>query len=81
MPKLMCNSCEVEYRPLNNDVRVLRVQSNGDAIDVYSADKWECPKCGNIVTTGFAHEPIIQNYQQGFQDYLDHIEYSILRPV
>jgi len=76
MSKIVCSTCEVEYRPYVNGVSVIEYSANGP-YKLWQADEWECPNCLQRVVTGFANEPI-RSHAPGFPvelaDVLDHPE-------
>jgi DNA-directed RNA polymerase subunit RPC12/RpoP len=52
----ICTKCEVEMRPVKNEVVVIDYASYGP-YTAWEADEWECPECKYRIITGFANEP------------------------
>lgn len=63
MPKMVCIGCEVELRCEKNGVTVAELfQGNSKIYKLWSADIWECPRCGGKVVAGFAQEPFREHF-------------------
>lgn len=67
MPKIVCVSCEVEYRPETNGVLVNETASFA-TYKLWHADLLKCPKCHNLIIAGFASEPLAEHWQDDFID-------------
>ncbi len=67
----VCVSCEVEMRPEKNDVCLVDLLANGDQYQIWSADKWKCPKCGYEVVEGFGARPFLHRSDDRFAEYID----------
>lgn len=70
MPKLVCVTCTTELKPVSNDTLVIETASFGP-YKVWNADVWQCPVCGREIIAGFASEPILEHYEDGFVEKLD----------
>ena len=70
MPKMVCVTCEVELKPLENSVLVIEMASFGP-YKVWNADVWKCPKCFHKTVAGFGNSPIHEHYEDGFAEWLE----------
>jgi rubredoxin len=88
MPKMVCVNCQTEFRPFHNGTTVVEMASFGP-YKVWAADSWKCPGCGTIVEAGFSDQPVMEHYEEGFQEWFeqlkkdnpDSIVYDYERPV
>jgi hypothetical protein len=62
MPKVVCVKCEIAFRVKKNGVILAVTFNNGKLYELYSADLWQCPKCGFEVVAGIAHDPFANHY-------------------
>ena len=58
----VCAACQVDMRPECNGVGVLDMADFGPC-DLWDADLWECPKCGQQIVSGFGSNPISRHYE------------------
>ena len=80
MPKMVCSKCEVELRPSLKGVNVLETQGKTTPYQIWSADEWECPKCGIKVVAGFS-DLCIPHWEAMFEDTLNRITSNELRSL
>ncbi len=72
--------CKTQMRCKKNEVKVIEMATFGPAA-IWSADLWACPLCNERIITGFGVKPIIEHYQDGFEEALekakasDHVYY------
>lgn len=62
--------CKTQMRCKKNEVYVIEVATFGPAA-IWSADLWACPVCGEEMIAGFGLKPIIEHYQDGFDEALE----------
>jgi len=75
MPMPICVKCEVEFRPKENDVRVVKwFSSPPRPCAIWCADLWTCPKCGIEIVVGFGRDSIAEHYQEDFEESLQNAE-------
>jgi len=70
----ICVSCQVEYRPEKNGVRVCEYASFGP-YKIYQADLWKCPKCDHLIIHGYGRNPEAEHFQDHFKELLAHVDY------
>jgi hypothetical protein len=71
MPKMVCVKCEVEFQCEKNGVKVIELMNhNQSPYKIWDTDKWKCPICGIEVIAGFAQAPLMEHYQEGFNNYI-----------
>ena len=61
----VCAKCQVEMRPETNGIGVLDMADFGP-YQLWQADLWKCPVCGNEIIVGFAKEATTEHYLDGF---------------
>lgn len=62
MARLVCQRCEIQFKPEKNGVYVAELCFNNDNIyKLWIADSVRCPVCGTLVVAGFAKEPLMTN--------------------
>ncbi len=65
IPRLVCEPCNQEMRPLKNDV-VAEAMTPGGPYYKVSCDRWECEKCGRAVLSGFANKPFALRHETDY---------------
>ncbi len=71
MPKMVCVTCHVEFRPEKNGTIVIQMADFGP-YKVWDSDTWKCPKCGIEVVAGFGKLPIREDhYAPDFPEWLE----------
>ena len=69
----VCVECEREYRILETGAYVVRKRSSGEPFEIWKADIWRCPSCGNEITTGYGKEAVSYSSERDFEDILNSI--------
>ena len=81
MPKIVCVTCQCEFKPSTNGTVVIETASFGP-YKVWNADTWKCPGCGVEVVAGFAKQPMRQDhYAPDFPSWLDEVVEAAPRVV
>jgi|WetSurMetagenome_2_1015567.scaffolds.fasta_scaffold01396_22 hypothetical protein len=70
MPRPLCVKCQVEFKPERNDVVVDVLDGHGKSYQLWCADLWECPQCGNQIITGYGNEPYARRGQVDYAKVL-----------
>lgn len=76
-PGYACVGCKTTLRPRKNDVCVLTTFDGGKPYQLWQADLWECPDCGNQVILGYGAKCWSEHYQPDFKSYLDKVDFTI----
>ena len=72
--KLLCVRCRVEFRPKQNEVKVVEMfNSPPRPYRIWEADLWACPGCGTEVVDGFARAPVAEHFQESFKGVLERV--------
>lgn len=81
MPKPVCVSCRVFFRPEKNGFRWTegmpfgdnKLKPIGDAkwtpYKTWVSDKWKCPGCGAEIIVGHSSNPTSVHHMNGFADF------------
>ena len=68
MPKNICVKCEVEFKPFENGVIVAEMFQNNTALyRLWSADLWQCPKCGYQIVSGYGNHAYAEHFEQNLE--------------
>lgn len=67
IPRLVCEPCNVEMRPLKNDVTAEAMIERGPYYKI-QCDRWECERCGRTVLSGFARQQFATRHETGYLD-------------
>ncbi len=67
IPRLVCEPCNIEMRPLKNDVTAEAMIERGPHYKI-QCDRWECETCGRTVLSGFAEQPLSRTGPIGYAD-------------
>ena len=51
--------------------------NDGSPYQLWQADLWECPDCGNQVILGYGEKCWSEHYQPDFKSYLDKVDFTI----
>jgi hypothetical protein len=83
MPKPICVKCQRFYRPKKTGFYLIEGMPLGDNVvpgteeahlwkpyKLWSADKWQCQGCGHEMISGFAREPIAEQYDPRFDEII-----------
>ena len=76
-PRYVCVECKTILRPRKNDVCVHITMTDGSDYQLWQADLWECPDCGNQVILGYGAQCWSEHYQPDFKSYLDKVDFTI----
>lgn len=63
----VCVKCACELKPEQNGFGVLDLDSKGDPLDLWDADKWKCPMCGVEIVGGFGNCPVVSHFDSDFK--------------
>lgn len=75
MSKTICIECEVEYQQIKSGNPIIEMFSNPQKpYKIWSADRWECPKCNHQIISGFGYEPITEHFNNDFEDILNKVK-------
>ena len=61
----VCSKCELEFKPVKNEVEVLDFSDNGP-YEITFADEWECTGCQFRIVVGFGDGPYARHYENLF---------------
>jgi len=70
MPKIVCENCQVEFRPFHNGTVVIEMASFGE-YKAWMADSWRCPGCGAVIAAGFAEQPFAEHFEVGYTEMVE----------
>lgn len=70
----VCATCGLTMKPLRNGIFAVEMMNNTDAYKIWSADLLYCPHCESQVIVGFAPYPLMEHFEDGFQEKLDQLE-------
>jgi len=60
--KPICVKCEVEFRMEKAGIYVKEMfRKNKEVYKLWSADLWECPRCGAQIVFGFGNNPLVHH--------------------
>ena len=76
-PGYVCVQCKTMLRPRKNDVCVHITMEDGRPYQLWQADLWECPDCGNQVLLGFGKKAWSEHYQDNFSHYLRGVDFTV----
>ena len=76
-PGYACATCSTMLRPRKNDITVHVTMSDGQPYQIWSADLWECPKCGTQVVLGYGQHAWAEHYQPDFARHLGDVDITI----
>lgn len=77
MPKIICTTCQTDYKIYKNGIYVIEMFLNSpQPYRIWSADLWKCRGCGNEVVNGFGNNPLAEHFQDDFQDMLEIAKFS-----
>jgi hypothetical protein len=76
-PGYACAACLTILRPRKNDVCVCITFEGGKPYQLWQADLWECPDCGNQVILGYGQEAWAEHFQPDFANFLDGVDFTI----
>jgi len=76
----ICASCEIEYRPEKNGIRVCEHASFGP-YKIWQADLWKCPKCGHLLIHGFGWNAESEHFMDGFKELLKEVDFNCYEKV
>jgi len=63
--KVVCEKCEIEFRPEKNGVHVHELMCQDTEIyKIWDADLWKCPGCGMLVVAGFGQKPLAEHFEE-----------------
>ena len=66
MPKMVCVTCQVEFRIQTNGVAVVEMMNQGPdpavPYKVWEADLWACPGCHQEVVAGCGTKPVREDH-------------------
>ena len=66
---VICINCNIKMDFPRSGIHVLETYEDGNKpYKVWSADYYECPKCGHRVATGFGQSPIGQDFEEDFEE-------------
>jgi len=72
IPTAICCVCRVAMRCQKNSVLVemMTKDGHGESMSLYKidSDRWQCPKCGIQILTGFADEPFAEHWQEKYAE-------------
>lgn len=72
MPRPVCVKCQLEFRCVKNGVSAVFMSGNPpQPYQIFDSDKWQCPKCGFEILSGFGREALSDNWMTNFQLYLE----------
>ena len=75
MPKIVCVTCEVEYRIVKSGGYVIEYFGRPPRpCKVWSVDGWQCRGCGHKVMAGFGNGPLGEHFEQDFNDLLEKVK-------
>ena len=77
MTNYSCVQCLTLLRPRKNDVCVHITTSDGLPYQLWQADLWECPDCGNQVLLGFGRCAWSEHYENDFAKHVKSADYTI----
>ena len=70
----ICSECQVEMRPVKNDIVVVDYAwEPPQPYQLWAADEWGCPKCGHTIIRGFGNAPYIRHFEDGFKEAFSRI--------
>lgn len=71
-PRPICVECRIEYRlEVSGVLAVTMFQKPPEPYEIYSTDLWRCPVCGHEMLKGFGERPIVQHWEQDFDEILN----------
>ena len=76
-PGYGCVPCKTYLRPRKNDIYVLTTMSDGKPYQIWNADLWECPDCGQQVILGYGMHAISEHYMDGFDTWMAEVTHTI----
>ena len=69
IPKVICEPCNLEMRPVKNGVVVEMMADTCIYYYKISGDRYQCTNCKQLVVTGFAKIPLAEPFQDNYEDY------------
>jgi hypothetical protein len=68
----------MEFLPKTNGVFVFEMAGNPRSIAwlyrIWQADLWRCPNCGFEIVSGFGNNPLMEHFQDGFDEFADRVK-------
>lgn len=76
--KPVCVKCKAEMRPQQNGIYIELLDTDGHPYQIWSGDKWRCPKCASEIVAGFGLKPIAEYFDSmRYRQFLADVEMSI----
>ncbi|KKM84399.1 hypothetical protein LCGC14_1299600 [marine sediment metagenome] len=79
MPRPICVQCGVEMRPTENGVFVCVHDDDGEPYEVWSGDKFGCPRCDGEVVVGFGKKAVSSHFKEGFEEWVLQSDVAVKR--
>lgn len=78
----VCVKCQVSMQPDINGVVVVEMSNNPpQPYRFWNADMWKCPRCGVQIVKGFCEEPVMEHFEDGFEEALEQAKQRARRVV
>jgi len=72
-----CVGCSTLLRPRKNDVCVHITMEDGSNYQLWQADLWECPDCGNQTLLGYGQMCWAEHYEPDFNRHVKTADFTI----
>jgi len=80
MPNLVCTTCQRGLKTSTVGVTLIEMASFGP-YKVWQADTQKCPEYGIEVVAGFGNQPIMQHFEDGFEEKLEALKRQAVRVI
>lgn len=70
-PPYVCVQCNKQMICFKTGAKVLETFNQGQPFQLWDADVFACPECGNKVVVGFGRNPLSQHWHTDFEQQLD----------